>query len=61
MPITWKRFDTGDPDEFRAVCDECDGAGSRMIVYNPEDPAEWGTCPDCDGLGNISAEAADFY
>ena len=32
-----------------------------MITYNPEDPPERGTCPDCDGLGNISADAADFY
>ena len=56
----WRRFDTGDPDEFCAVCEECDGEGSRMITYDPQNPPEWGECPDCEGRGNISAEASDF-
>lgn len=60
MTITWKRFDTGDPDEYVAVCNECDGEGSRMITFDPADCPEWGTCPDCDGSGNISADADDF-
>lgn len=54
------RFDTGDPDEYVAVCEECNGEGSRMITFDPQDPPEWGKCPDCDGYGNISADADDF-
>jgi len=60
MTITWKRLDTGDPDEYVAICNECDGEGSRMITFDPADPPEWGMCPDCDGAGNISADADDF-
>lgn len=54
------RFDTGDPDEYRAVCGDCDGEGSRMITFDQADPPEWGVCPDCEGLGNVSADPDDF-
>lgn len=55
-----RRFDTGDPDEYVAVCDACDGEGSRMIIFDPAKPAEWGVCPECDEAGTISADADDF-
>ena len=55
-----KRFDTGDPDEYYAVCEQCDGEGSRWVTFDPSKPAEWAICPDCDGVGNISADADDF-
>ena len=31
-----------------------------MITFDPQDPQEWGECPDCDGDGNISADEDDF-
>lgn len=61
--MSFTRFDTGDPDEYVAVCPECEGEGSRMVVFDPSDPKsdrEWGECPDCGGEGTISAEADDF-
>ena len=54
------RFDTGDPDEYVAVCPDCDGEGSRDVTFNPDEPSEWVTCPDCDGSGTISADKEDF-
>jgi DnaJ-class molecular chaperone len=56
----YKRFDTGDPDEYVAVCPDCDGEGSRDVVFVHSETPEWVKCPDCDGKGNISADADDF-
>ena len=56
-----RRYDTGDPDEYLAICDECDGEGSRYVTFNPDEPPEWVTCPDCGGYGHITADASDFW
>jgi DnaJ-class molecular chaperone len=56
----YKRFDTGDPDEFVAVCPDCDGEGSLDVFNVLSETSEWVQCPDCGGKGTISAEADDF-
>lgn len=63
-----RRFRTegDDPNECWAVCDDCDGSGSVEVVVLNDDGSfdeaitEAGTCPACDGLGLIEAEADDF-
>ncbi|TAJ49455.1 MAG: hypothetical protein EPO52_04075 [Herbiconiux sp.] len=63
-----RRFRTeGDnPNEYWAVCDDCDGTGSVNVVVLNDDESfnelitEAGTCPACDGVSFIEAEADDF-
>jgi hypothetical protein len=55
-----------DPDEYWAVCEDCDGTGSMSFPVVDDDGKveegvyENGTCPGCDGLGFVSADADDF-
>jgi hypothetical protein len=55
-----------DPDEYWAVCEDCDGKRILLFPVVDEDGnleegvSEPGVCPGCDGLGYCSADKDDF-
>ncbi|MEV8269167.1 hypothetical protein AB0P19_02395 [Microbacterium oleivorans] len=55
-----------DPNEYWAVCEDCDGTGTMNFPAVDEDGnvdegvTEPGTCPVCSGLGYYSADADDL-
>ncbi|WP_194446537.1 hypothetical protein [Microbacterium lacticum] len=58
--MSFTRYDTGDPDEYFAVCPDCNGDGQAELRTGPEGDLVWGTCPFCDGRGHVSADPEDF-